>query len=239
MSLTDPVAARHARAERRRPIVRVVLTLLLLTSSAVTGVTWGVLIVSGFESADAALQVAAIVSAIIAWISYLAFSIATFGSWRAGPVVLGIAFALLGLGLLGARLNGGGSVLEFPGWLGLVFLSLGLLIWVLGFVSRASRRRRAEQQQRTLASGVATTATVTDVPRGPSPSSRGLWAAVTFTFTDRGGTQRWVERPMLIRREGDVKIGDTTQLWYDAADPGNDRSIVVELAKDNPLRMPV
>jgi hypothetical protein len=237
MSLTDPNEMRRARTERRRPLVRGIVSLVLLAAFAVAGITWGRLFVEGFEDADATLQVTAIVCGIVAWAGYLVFSIATFGSWRAAPFVLGSALLLLGAGLLAAVLQGGSGLLAFPGWLGLLFAGLGVLVWVMTLAARANRRRRETRDLRTLSSGVETTATVTKVPPGPNPTSRGLWAAVTFTFTDASGSQRWVERTMLIRREGDVRVGDTTRLWYDAADPGADHGIVVELARDNPLRM--
>ncbi|MBT2517715.1 hypothetical protein J7E29_09750 [Streptomyces sp. ISL-90] len=60
-------------------------------------------------------------------------------------------------------------------------------------------------------------------------------ARLARTRPVRDGTRRWVERNMLIRREGDVRVGDTTRLWYDPADPGADGRIVVELARENPL----
>lgn len=237
MSLTDPNVTRRARAEQRRPVVRGVVSFILLASFAIAGLTWGVLSVEGFAATTASMQVTALVSSIVAWAGFLIFSIATFGTWRAGPIVLGSALALLGAGLLWAPVQAGGALVDFPAWLGLLFIGLGVLIWVLTASARAKRRRREEQQARAQTSGTETTATVTQVPPGPNPTSRGLWAAVTFTFTDAAGTQRWVERTMLIRREGDVKVGDTTRLWYDAADPGAEQSIVVELARDNPLRM--
>jgi hypothetical protein len=237
MSLSDPNETRRARSDRRRPIVRGIVTAVLLLSSATAGLVWGRLFVSGFEHVDVSTEVLAVVSAIVAWMSYLLFSIATFGSWRAAPVVLGVALVLPGLGLLWARAEGGGALLEFPGWLGLLFIGLGVLVWVMTAVARRGQRRREAQEVRTVSTGTETTATVTHVPDGPNPTSRGLWAAVTFTFTDSASTQRWVERSMLIRREGDVRVGDTTRLWYDASDPGADARIVVELARDNPLRL--
>ncbi|RXZ47541.1 hypothetical protein ESP57_13405 [Agromyces fucosus] len=237
MSLTDPSETRRLRTERRRPVVRNIVSAVLLASFATAGFVWGRLFVDGIDTADAALQVVAIVSGIIAWGGFLIFSIATFGSWRNGPLVLGLALFLLGAGLAWPVLQRGASLLDFPGWLGLLFIAFGVFVWVMTFVARGRQRRRSARELQTLTDGVETTATVTRVPPGPNPSSRGLWAAVTFTFTDASGAQRWVERTMLIRRAGDVKVGDTTRLWYDRADPGADRGIVVELARDNPLRM--
>lgn len=237
MSLADPHTTRLAKAERRRPVVRAVVTAALLVACATAGLVWGNLLVSGVEQADASLQVIAIFSGIAAWMSFLVFSIATFGSWRAAPIVLGGAFLLIGAGFAWSQLQAGGALLEFPGWLGLLFIGMAVLIWVLTAAARARQRLRTADEARTVATGVETTAAVTQVPAGPNPSSRGLWARVTFTFIDGAGSQRWVERTMLIRREGDVKVGDTTRLWYDPVDPGADDRIVVELARDNPLRL--
>ena len=237
MSLTDPHETRRLRTERRRPVVRGIVSLVLLASFAVAGFVWGRLFADGIDTADAALQAVAIVSGIIAWGGFLIFSIATFGSWRGGPLVLGLALFLLGAGLTWPALQGGASLLDFPGWLGLLFITFGVFVWVMTFVARGRQRRRSERELQTLSNGVETAATVTRVPPGPNAASRGLWAAVTFTFTDAAGSQRWVERTMLIRRAGDVKVGDTTRLWYDRADPGADQGIVVELARDNPLRL--
>lgn len=239
MSIVDPEEVRRLRSGRRRPVVRAVVTFLLLTACAIAGYSWGALSVVGFETPDAGLEVAAIVCSVLAWASFLLFSIATLGSWRAGSLVLGGALAVFGVGLIAPRAQGAVAVLEFPGWLGLSFVALGVLVWVGTVVARAKGRQRRTREERTVSHGVETRGTVTRVPRGPNPTSRGLWAPVTFTFTDAAGVQRWVERPLLIHREGDVKVGDTTRLWYDADDPGDEAAIVVQLARENPMRMPV
>jgi hypothetical protein len=234
MSIVDPVEARRARLARTRPVARGIRSAVLLGSFSVVGVAWGVMFAEGFERADGAVQTAGIVSAIIAWPTFLLFVITMVG-WRSGPIVLGLAMLLLGAGLAWARVQAGGFA-EFPGWLGLLFIGLALLIWTATFAGRRDRRLRKLQEERTVTSGTEVVATVTNVPDGPNPTSSGLWGPVTFSFEDRDGTRRWVERNMLIRREGDVRVGDTTRLWYDPADPGADGRIVVELARENPLR---
>ena len=235
MVTVDPLEARRARLARVRPVVRGIRSVLLLASFGVAGATWGLMFAEGFERAGGAVQTAGIVGAIIAWPAFLLFVITMVG-WRSGPIVLGLAMLLLGATLLWARVQAGGFA-EFPGWLGLVFIGLALLIWSATFAGRRDHRLRRLQEERTVKTGIEVVATVTDVPAGPNPRSSGLWGRVTFSFEDRNGTRRWVERNMLIRREGDVRVGDTTRLWYDPADPGAEGRIVVELARDNPLRV--
>jgi len=38
---------------------------------------------------------------------------------------------------------------------------------------------------------------------------------------------------VLIRARNPAAVGQTTRLWFDPRDPGNQRRIVVELAEDN------
>jgi len=237
MSITDPVAARRARQARRRPVRRAVVTVVLLATSLVAGASWGWVHVIGFEEAGAGLSTTAFVASLLAWFSFLVFSIVTFGSWRAAPFVLALALLLLGGGLLWPGLQAGESVLAFPGWLALLFVVLAAALATAASVGMARRARREESDRLVRAGGTEAVATVTAVPPGPDPGSRGLWARVAFTFTDLAGTRRWVERSLLIREAGDVRVGDTTRLWYDAREPGNDRLIVVELAVENALRV--
>lgn len=232
MSTLDPVAARVSRQRRRRPVQRGILSSVLLLGVAVAGWGWGTLSIDGTEGAGRLLAVT-IVASVVAWCSLLVFAIASAGPWRAAPFILGFAFLLLGGAFLVVR--PAEPLLEFPSFLGLILLAFAVLVTLGGLRARSRVRSRARTQDAAVASGTRATAVVTDVPPGPDPSSRGLWAKVTFTFTDLSGTQRWVQRPLLIRRSGDVSLGDTTLLWYDSSNPGDDASIVVELARDNPL----
>lgn len=238
MSLTNPTELRQRRAQARRPVVFGILGLIMLSSCAVAGFAWGQLIAQGFETADDALSITATVAAIMAWVSFLAFTISTFSKWRLAPVCLCVALLLLGTGLAIPSVLAGNSIFNFPGLLGLAPISLALLIG-LGLIRvRRVRSRRVARESNSMQSGIETTATVTNVPPGPEATSRGLWAAVTFTFTDIMGNQRWVERTMLIRRAGDVTVGETTRAWYNATNPEVDADIVIELARNNPPPYP-
>lgn len=237
MSLTNPTELRQARTTRRRPVVRGVVSTVMLGSLAVAGYTWGQQFIRGFDEANDPLLATAIVSGIVAWISFLLFSITTLGSWRLAPWLLVAGLLLFGAGLLVPGVLEGDSAFDFPEWIGLVPIGLALLLALSLIRARGVRERRAQRETHAQKTGTQTVATVTNVPPGPDPSSRGVWGLVTFEFTDGDGTQRWVERTMLIRRAGDVKVGDTTRAWYNAADPGSDADIVIELARDNPLHL--
>lgn len=237
MSLTNPTELRQARATRRRPVVRGIVSTVMLSSLAVAGYTWGQQFILGFDKANDPLLATAIVAGIVAWISFLLFSVTTLGSWRIAPWLLVAGLLLFGAGLLVPGVLEGDSAFDFPEWIGLVPIGLALLLALSLIRARGAREKRTQRETRAQKTGTQTVATVTNVPPGPDPSSRGLWGTVTFTFTDNAGTQRWVERPMLIRRAGDVKIGDTSRAWYDSSNPSSDSDIVIERARDNPLHL--
>lgn len=238
MSLTNPTELRQARTARRRPVVRGIVSAVMLGSLAVAGYAWGQQFILGFDKANDPLLATAIVSGVVAWFSFLLFSISTLGSWRLAPWLLVLGLLLFGTGLIVPGLSIGDPLFDFPDWLGLVPIGLALLLALSLIRARGLRQRRVQRETHTQNTGTQTVATVTNVPPGPDPSSRGLWGVVTFEFTDSAGTQRWVERSMLIPRAGDVKVGDTTLAWYNAANPGSDADIVIELARDNPLHLP-
>jgi hypothetical protein len=84
--------------------------------------------------------------------------------------------------------------------------------------------------------GVLAAATVSDKGYTVFHESDRILTTVTFTFTDLQGVQRWVQRTMTVSAADPIENGQETRLWYDAANPGNDRAIVVELAYRSPLR---
>lgn len=59
---------------------------------------------------------------------------------------------------------------------------------------------------------------------------------VTFRFTDLAGVSRFVQRTVRKPANVQVIVGQTTSLWYDPTHPARDKSIVVELAQQNPVR---
>ena len=116
-------------------------------------------------------------------------------------------------------------------WTAIALLVLGVLLLIAHLARERVRRRRAAELTDARRRGHKTTATVTD--RGYDVLEDRLLTAVTFTFNDLEGRQRWVGRPVLIRARNPVAVGQTTRLWFDPRDPGNQRRIVVELAEDN------
>lgn len=238
MSLTNLTELRQARSARVRPILRGFMSALMLTSLAIAGYAWGQLFIQGFDKENDPLLATAIISGVIAWMSFLLFSASTLGSWRRAPWMLCTGLLLFGLGLLLPGVVEGDSAFDFPEWIGLIPIGFALLLALSLIRARSVRERRAEREALSVESGTATVATVTSLPAGPDSSSRGLWGAVAFSFTDSSGTQHRVERMMLIRRAGDVKVGDTTRAWYNASNPASDADVVIELARNNPLRLP-
>jgi hypothetical protein len=97
---------------------------------------------------------------------------------------------------------------------GIAFLAVAASAGLSGMAAARSRRRARARRAETLRSGLRTTATVSD-----------------------RGYVRWVQRPMVILYENPIVDGQTTDLWYDPADPGNDAKIIVKLAIDAPPLM--
>ncbi|NMM92248.1 hypothetical protein B2J88_49795 [Rhodococcus sp. SRB_17] len=114
--------------------------------------------------------------------------------------------------------------------------ALGAGFFVVALAAARSRVRLMESQEEVVRSGEPVPATVSDKGYVIFHESTRIFTAVTFTFTDAEGLQRWVRRTMVVRAENPVINGQQTQLWYDRNDPGNDARIVVKLAVDSPLR---
>ncbi|MCU1527162.1 MAG: hypothetical protein JWP75_925 [Frondihabitans sp.] len=139
-----------------------------------------------------------------------------------------------GIGVLAAR-----DKFQDPGlvvFVGVGLLCLGAAFIVLGGLAAMSRARAASRQEAARRTGTLTTATVSDRGYTIFRESTRILTTVTFTFVDLGGVRRWVQRPMLIRAEDPLQNGQETQLWYDPARPGDDKSIVVAAAAASPWR---
>jgi len=241
MSTIDPGIAKQQRAARRPSNVRVVVTLVFLFLGGVAlGVGWG-----GFgwmvdletEQVDVLTAVAIPVGmtltviALIAWASLITRRGDLGLMYGNAAVLFGAA---LGVVLVSQRVDDDGVLTLVA--VGLVVLAVGAL--VLGLVAAASRRRAVSRAEDARRSGRQTTATVTDRGWTIFHESTRIFTTVTFSFVDLAGTQRWVQRQMVVHAEDPVENGQATRLWFDPADPGDDRRIVVELAQDNPLRPP-
>lgn len=153
MSLTNPTELRQARATRRRPVVRGIVSTVMLSSLAVAGYAWGQQFILGFDKANDPLLATAIVSGVIAWFSFLLFSISTLGSWRLAPWLLVLGLLLFGTGLIAPGLSIGDPLFDFPDWLGLIPIGLALLLALSLIRARGLRERREQRETHTQNTG--------------------------------------------------------------------------------------
>lgn len=236
MSTVDPIALRKLRAKKRPGPVSIVLVLAFqFVAGLSAGYGW-----PHMETFEAEEPPAVALAALIASIPLLVMSsIAWVGivmKHNKLGLTTGGALAWLG-GSLGVSTAAGG--LGYPQvltWIGAGCLAVSLSLAALGILAARKRRAQADQEKIVLSTGTMTTATVTDKGYVIFRESTRIFTTVTFTFRDGSGTQRWVQRPMLINAADPVVEGQETALWYDSTDPGNDKKIVVKLARDSPLR---
>jgi hypothetical protein len=152
---------------------------------------------------------------------------------RLGAFLVGCPLTLLGLisWISMCVKYGRGGLLYGPTT---AVLGFGAVLTALAAATSVRRGRRRREAARTVRSGTPTVGTVTGkgyrdfTPRPFGPST--ILTVVTFTFVDANNVQRWVRRQMLISSDAPVVDGQTTTIWYDAADPGNESTIVVDLA---------
>jgi hypothetical protein len=241
VSTIDPaIAARERRAKRPGNVRVVVLLLLILIGGFAAGYGWGG--VGGF-SEDVDPEVLTVVAIPVG----MALTIVCSILWTATVmrradlgVSAGWTAALAGGGL-GVMLasstlpegSGADGVLLV---IGVALLALALAAFVLGLVAAAARRRAADTQQEMMRTGMLTTATVSEQGWTIFSESTRIFTTVTFTFVDTAGVRRWVQKPMVIRAEEPLTNGQETRLWYDPANPGDEKRIVVEAAVLSPLR---
>ncbi|MFE4196933.1 hypothetical protein ACFRJ9_13800 [Paenarthrobacter sp. NPDC056912] len=238
MSTVDPVALRKLRKSKRPGPVSIVLALAFqFIGGLAAGYGWPQL--AEFEAVEPpALPLAAIIASIpLLVISSIAWMGIAMRHSKLG-LALGGAIAWLGAAT-GAALAA--VELGYPpllGWVAAGCLAMFLFLAGVGIWAARKRRVLAAREQAVMSTGRATTATVTDKGYVVFGDSAKIFTTVTFTFHDGSGTQRWVQRPVLINAAEPVVDGQETTLWYDPLDPGNDSMIVVKLAKDSPLRQP-
>ena len=233
MSTIDPIKAQRERANRRPSTRRVLLTLLVMVvGGGLAGAGWGgqaMLDVAGEHGGW--ITVAIILGMLISILSISAWLSLVF---RRGDIGLGYGLGALliggGLGVLLvvsiAPENLGGSITGYG------LLGAGLVLAVLGWLAHQGRRVEEARQEELMRTGREVQATVSD--RGYLDFGDGtqrLITTATFTFTDHLGTQRWVQRVVVMHRSAPLDNGDTTRLWYDPQDPGDEKSIVVEAAR--------
>ncbi|HEY1135311.1 MAG TPA: DUF3592 domain-containing protein [Nocardioides sp.] len=223
MSLQNPVVSRSERRQRAARVTLPVAAVVLIVAAAVAGWSFGEVALHGTDGSRGLWVLAGMIPSMVALVLGGFLLLLGLLWWRPGVLAVSVALVVAGLGVVRTGVD------QVGGIIGLVVAALGPLLLVVAALvrSRASARRREVAAVR--ATGTETVATVADVPDGPDPTSSGLIGLVTFTFTDGAQRQRWVQRRVLIRREGDVRVGDTTRLWYDAAAPDDERRISVEM----------
>jgi hypothetical protein len=239
MSTVDPTIAQKLRESRRPTLLRVVVVLaLLVVGGLLAGYGWGSIgrvMDEDLVAPDASIFIAIPVGMFVTIVSSIAWTGIVMKRRDLG-LMYGNAAALLGGGvgvLVAAGKHRDGSVATA---IGLALLGLAVVCVVLGAVAASSRRRRARAEDDTIRTGTVVAATVSDKGYTVFHESDRILTTVTFTFTDLQGVQRWVQRTMTINAADPIENGQETRLWYDAANPGNDRAIVVELAYRSPLR---
>ena len=231
MALTDPTLARKLTKAKRPSTARVIiLVVLLLIGGIALGYGWTTL--SLFEYDPPALAVVGIVIGMP-----LTILASIVWSWT----ILRRADIGIGYGAAAALLGAGSGVLlaaspGLPLVIGVALLALGLLFLLLGARAASGRRAQEARDLQTMRTGTLTTATVTDKGYDFFRESARILTTVTFRFVDLQGTERWVQRIMIIQQANPVVEGQETQLWYDARNPGDEKGIVVELARQFPVR---
>jgi hypothetical protein len=239
VSTIDPaIAARERRTKRPGTVRVVVLLLLLLIGGFAAGYGWGG--IGGFsedvEPPDlvvVAIPVGMVLTIVcsILWSATVMrrSDVGLSAGWTA--VLLGA-----GAGVLLASTTASSGAAGVVVVIGIGLLVLGLAAFVLGLVAAATRRRAAVTQQEIMSSGMLTTATVSDQGWVIFRESTRILTSVTFTFVDTSGVRRWVQKAMVIRAEDPLTNGQESRLWYDPANPGDEKRIVVEAAVLSPLR---
>jgi hypothetical protein len=237
MSTIDPSLAQARRAARRPGNARVaILLVVLLAGGFGLGFGWGGLGMFDSETDPPTLSILGAIGGLmltvigsIVW-SWTAIKRADIGfGYGSAAVFLGA-----GVGLVLIAQQNGSPALAMA--IAAALLGLGALFLVLGVVAAASRRRQGSRDRRTMHTGTVTTATVSNKGYDFFRESSRILTTVTFTFVDLQGTQRWVGKTMVIDQGDPIVDGQESRLWFDAANPGDTRGIVVELAKQRQLR---
>ena len=248
MSTVDPniaATARAARRARRRPspLLVIIPFLMLAAGGYFLGSGWGDPAMFGgtvtgpsVEFWDIARIPAGMMLTIFGGILWMfAMFLKSRGGFLLGP---GAALITGGIGLNNVSRSSleyvqSGETLRFTIAAGLV--ALGAVAVVLGIVSLIRFRVVNAKRDGVLKGGTLTTATVSDQGYTRLGSSGRLFTAVTFTFVDASGVQRWVKKEMVVLTANPIKRGDTTRLWYDPANPGKASVIMVEAAMNSQL----
>jgi hypothetical protein len=103
-----------------------------------------------------------------------------------------------------------------------------LLVAAAGLVAWAATRERGRQgRERLRRTGRRVSAEVTEVHDTGITSNNAPRVRLTVCFKDAHGTMRFVRRRVSVTRYAGPSVGDHLPLWYDPADPGNEKKIVI------------
>lgn len=236
MSTVDPEIARAKRAMRRPSIALVIILLLLLLAGGML-CGYGYAGMASFESVGEP-PIGAIVGAAGGMpLTIFASILWTWAVIKRPDIGLAYGFAavLFGAGI-GVMLESRGRADDVASWIAWGLVGGGGLLLVLGIAAAGGRTSQSRRDRETLRTGTLTTATVTNKGYDFFRESSRILATVTFTFVDLQGTRRWVKKTALIEQSDPIVDGQTTRLWYNAAEPGDTKQIVVEAAHDRPVR---
>lgn len=103
----------------------------------------------------------------------------------------------------------------------IVLVAAAMVAWG----ARKERRKQAREWLRGTETRVS--AEVTEVHDTGITNNNAPWVRLTVRFTDEHGTARFVRRRMSVSRFDGPSVGDQISLWYDPADPGNEKKIVI------------
>ena len=234
MSTIDPDSARRERPLRRTTAASLLTPgLFLLGAGGV--LAWGLTrgAATGFSD-DAADQdvpaiIAAICSSFVLLIALGAWSIAASRNPRLPGWLAGIGVAVLGA-------TAGHAVVALPPrWLqepvfDLVAVSLaataGVLL-VLATIARAGRARRLDAAEELVRTTSPVTGSVTNQGYTDFDEASQVITAVTYTFRDGSGVQRWVTKPATIHVRDPLVNGEEVDVWFDRQDPSDQNKIVI------------
>jgi hypothetical protein len=106
-----------------------------------------------------------------------------------------------------------------------------LLVAVAVVVGLAAvKSRRTGVRERLRATGRRVSAEVTEVHDTGITTNNAPRVRLTVKFVDSHGTARYVRRSLYVSRLSRPGVGDRVALWYDPADPGNEKRIVLGTA---------
>jgi len=234
MSTIDPDVARRERSLRRTTAASLLVPgLFLLGASGV--LAWGLTrgAATGFSDDAADQDVPAIIAAICSSFVILIALGMWAGAASRNPRLPGWLSAV-SVAVFGAA--GGHAVVALPPrWLqepvldivtlGLVAIAVVLL--VLAMRARARRVRLLDAAEELVRTTSPVTGSVTNQGYADFDDASQVLTAVTYTFRDGSGVQRWVTKPATIHVRDPLVNGEEVDVWFDRQNPSDQNRIVI------------